>query len=137
MSIWYGGTRAEINLMPAAKKVELNFKLDPTSKLGSFIEWYGVRYRTVNENGRKRIGNAKKAIQDYLQCSLNGYEKTDNHNKGYRHFLEAIEEFKEDTKLPQELQNMKNYLSDEEFAQYKSLYEKGLKEQQKNISAAA
>ena len=133
MSIWYAETRTVINLMPAAKKVELNLKLDPTSKLGSFIQWYEEAKRTTSEEtGRKRKGNAKKAIQDYLESCIIGVQ-----SKEYNLFKEAINEFQQDTKLPQELQNMKNYLSDEEFAQYKSLYEKGLKEQQKNNSAAA
>lgn len=116
--------------MPVAKKVELDFKLDPSSQLGSFVEWYKVRYRTTNENGRKRIGNARKAIQDYLESSITGVA-----SKELNHFKEAVEEFKEDTKLPAALQNAKNNLSPEDFAQFKSLYEKSEKEAEKNKSA--
>ena len=118
--------------MPVSKKVQLEYKLDPTSKLASFIEWYKARHRTENEEtGRKRIGNVRKAILDYLESSIIGVQ-----SKEYDHFVKSIKEFQEDTKLPKELQNMKNYLSDEEFAQYKSLYEKGLKEQEKDNLAA-
>ena len=40
MSLWYAGNRNTINLMVASKKVPLQYNLDPTSKLASFIEWY-------------------------------------------------------------------------------------------------
>ena len=78
MFLCYDGSRAEINSVPVPKKVELSYKLDPASKLGSFIEWYEITYRTTNENGRKRKGNAKKAILDYMEGVLTGVKKEVN-----------------------------------------------------------
>ena len=127
MSLCYDGSRAEINSVPVPKKVELSYKLDPASKLGSFIEWYEITYRTTNENGRKRKGNAKKAILDYLEGLLTGVK-----SKEVNDFMSSIESFREDTKLPKELQSAKNTLSPDEYENFKKLFEKIKKEEESN-----
>lgn len=128
MSLWYAWDRTIINLMVVAKKVSLEYKLDPSSKLAGFIEWYKNRYRTINpDTGRKRVGNAKKVIQDFLEATLTGIQ-----SKEYNEFIDCVKEFKEDTKLPKELQSAKNNLSAEEYENFKSLYEKVKKEEEKN-----
>ena len=129
MSLWYAWNRTTINLMVVAKKVSLEYKLDPSSKLAGFIEWYEITHRTINEEtGRKRKGNAKKAILDFLECAVNANQTT----KEYNHFVDCIKVFKEDTKLPKELQSAKNNLSPEKYENFKSLYEEMKKEEAKN-----
>jgi len=127
VSLCYDGGRAEINSVPVSKKVPLEYKLDPASKLGSFIEWYEITYRTTNENGRKRKGNAKKAILDYLEGLLTGVK-----SKEVNDFMSSIESFREDTKLPKELQSAKNTLSPDEYENFKKLFEKIKKEEESN-----
>jgi|TARA_B100000085_G_scaffold235747_1_gene224104 hypothetical protein len=127
VSLCYDGSRAEINSVPVSKKVPLEYKLDPASKLGSFIEWYEITYRTTNENGRKRKGNAKKAILDYLEGLLTGVK-----SKEVNDFMSSIESFREDTKLPKELQSAKNTLSPDEYENFKKLFEKIKKEEESN-----
>ena len=114
-------------ISPVSKKVPLEYKLDPASKLGSFIEWYEITYRTTNENGRKRKGNAKKAILDYLEGLLTGVK-----SKEVNDFMSSIESFREDTKLPKELQSAKNTLSPDEYENFKKLFEKIKKEEESN-----
>ena len=113
--------------MPVSKKVPLEYKLDPASKVGSFIEWYEITYRTTNENGRKRKGNAKKAILDYMEGVLTGVK-----TKEVNDFIKSVEQFQEDTKLPKELQSAKNSLSPEEYEKFKTLFEKIKKEEESN-----
>jgi len=128
VSLWYAWNRTTINLMVVAKKVSLEYKLDPSSKLAGFIDWYKNRYRTINQDtGRKRVGNAKKVIQDFLEATLTGVQ-----SKEYNDFIDCVKEFKEDTKLSKELQSAKNNLPTEEYENYKFLYEKVKKEEEKN-----
>ena len=113
--------------MVAKGKVILEYKLDPSSTLASFIEWYEITYRTTNENGRKRKGNAKKAILDFIENYLKG-----SNEKEMMDFDKSVKQFREDTKLPKELQAAKNNLSGEEYETFKSLFEKVKKEEEKN-----
>jgi len=113
----------------AKAKVQLEYKLDPASPLANFIEWYEVAYRTTNENGRKRKGNAKKAVLDFLENYLKGSQKE------IVDFDSSVKQFREDTKLPKELQAAKNNLSSEEYATFKELYEKVSREEEKNSAA--
>lgn len=114
--------------MPALKKLSLEFKLSPSSPLYSFIEWYELEYRTTNpETGRKRKGNAKKAILDFFDNALSDEPLS----KEAEHFNAAVKQFKEDTKLPKELQSAKTNLSPEEYKNFKLLYEKIQNEEKK------
>lgn len=117
--------------MPVSKKTSLELKFDATSNLGTFIEWYEDAYRTTNEDtGRKRKGNAKQTILSFLQFSLSKLDATD---KEYlSQYQDIIKRFREDTKLPVELQKAKNNLSEEEYETFKSLYEKSALEASKN-----
>ena len=118
--------------MAAPRKVELSYKLDNASSIASFIGWYEEAKRTINpESGRKRKGNAKKVIQDYLE-SVFKQGKNDMTNINQKPFMEAVIQFKEDNKLPKELQRAKNTLSTEEYETFKSYYEKIQKEEAKN-----
>lgn len=128
MSLWYAWNRTTINLMVVAKKVSLEYKLDPSSKLAGFIEWYEITHRKTNEEtGRKRKGNAKKSILDFLESAVSATQTIE-----YKHFVECVNQFTEDTKLPKELQSAKNNLSAEDYENFKSLYEKMKKEEEKN-----
>lgn len=119
--------------MPAGK-LELKFSLDiASSSTAQFIEWYERAYRTTNENGRKRKGNARKAIADFLDVYLSG-EKNSNI---ISQMNKDIQSFKEDTKLSPELQKAKVNLSTEKFEMLKKLLEESEAEEQKNASASA
>ena len=63
--------------MPAGK-IEFKLSLDKsTSHFAQFIEWYENTHRTTNEEtGRKRKGNAKKAIAEFLELYFNDRTKT-------------------------------------------------------------
>lgn len=114
--------------MPAGK-IEFKLSLDKsTSHFAQFIEWYENTHRTTNEEtGRKRKGNAKKAILDYLEGLLTGVK-----SKEVNDFMSSIESFREDTKLPKELQSAKNTLSPDEYENFKKLFEKIKKEEESN-----
>jgi len=127
VSLWYGWMRITFNLMVASKKVLLQYNLDPSSKLASFIEWYEITHRTIKDTGRKRKGDAKKAIKEFLESAVSATQ-----TKEYKHFVECVNQFTEDTKLPKELQSAKNNLSADDYENFKSLYEKMKKEEEKN-----
>ena len=117
--------------MPAPKKVELSYKLDSASSIAKWIGWYEEAKRTINpDSGRKRKGNARKALQDFLESLISegGISTTAIDQKK---FMETLKEYKEDTKLPPELQKAKNNLSPEEFSQFKSLFEKSERRQKR------
>ena len=106
-----------------------------TSHFAQFIEWYENTHRTTNEEtGRKRKGNAKKAIAEFLELYFNDRTKTNaisgdlNINK----MNDLIDTFKEDTKLSPELQKAKINLSADEFETLKKLLEKSEVEEAKN-----
>ena len=63
--------------MPAGK-IEFKLSLDKsTSHFAQFIEWYENTHRTTNEEtGRKRKGNAKKVIAEFLELYFNDRTKT-------------------------------------------------------------
>ena len=121
--------------MPAGK-IEFKLSLDKsTSHFAQFIEWYENTHRTTNEEtGRKRKGNAKKAIAEFLELYFNDRTKTNaisgtlNINK----MNDLIDTFKEDTKLSPELQKAKINLSADEFETLKKLLEKSEVEEAKN-----
>ena len=120
--------------MPVSKKVPLEYKLDPASKVGSFIEWYEITYRTTNENGRKRKGNAKKVIAEFLEVYFNDRNGKNaiSGTSNIKQYNELIDAFKEDTKLSPELQKAKINLSADEFETLKKLLEKSEVEEAKN-----
>ena len=121
--------------MPAGK-IEFKLSLDKsTSNFAQFIEWYENTHRTTNEEtGRKRKGNAKKVIAEFLELYFNDRTKTNaisgtlNINK----MNDLIDAFKEDTKLSPELQKAKINLSADEFETLKKLLEKSEVEEAKN-----
>jgi len=127
VSLWYGVCRTTFKLMVVSKKVSLEYKLDPTSKVASFVEWYEITHRTTNENGRKRKGNAKKAILDFLESAVSGTQTAES-----KSFVDSVKQFVEDTKLPKELQSAKNNLSAEDYESFKTLYEKMKREEEKS-----
>ena len=120
--------------MPAGK-IEFKLSLDKsTSHFAQFIEWYENTHRTTNEEtGRKRKGNAKKVIAEFLELYFNDRTKTNaisgdlNINK----MNDLIDTFKEDTKLSPELQKAKINLSADEFETLKKLLEKAKLKRQK------
>jgi len=117
--------------MVAKAKVQLEYKLESTSPLAEFIEWYEVAKRTTNpETGRKRKGNAKKALLQFIEGYLKGVQ-----TKEINDFQKSVEEFREDAKLPKELQMAKNTLSSEEYKTFKNLCEKINAEEAKNNAA--
>ena len=121
--------------MPAGK-IEFKLSLDKsTSHFAQFIEWYENTHRTTNEEtGRKRKGNAKKVIAEFLELYFNDRTKTNaisgdlNINK----MNDLIDAFKEDTKLSPELQKAKINLSADEIETLKKLLEKSEVEEAKN-----
>ena len=114
--------------MPAPKKVILDYKLNPVSPLAQFVEWYQKAFTTFNpDTGRKRQGNAKKVILEFLENALSDEPPSD----AAKHFNDAVKQFKEDTKLPKELQSAKTNLSAEEYKNFKLLYEKIQTEEKK------
>ena len=131
----YTGSRACYSIMPAGK-IEFKLSLDKsTSHFAQFIEWYENTHRTTNEEtGRKRKGNAKKVIAEFLELYFNDRTKTNaisgelNINK----MNDLIDAFKEDTKLSPELQKAKINLSADEFETLKKLLEKSEVEEAKN-----
>lgn len=126
MSLWYARNRNTISLMAVAKKVLLEYKLDPSTKLAEFVQWYELANTSTNENGRKRKGDAKKAIRLYLESIITGVK-----TKDYNDFMNDVDKFVEDNKLPKELQAAKNNLPLEEYESYKKLFEKIKKEEEK------
>ena len=112
--------------MAIAKKVLLEYKLDPSTKLAEFVQWYELANTSTNENGRKRKGDAKKAIRLYLESIITGVK-----TKDYNDFMNDVDKFVEDNKLPKELQAAKNNLPPEEYESYKKLFEKIKKEEEK------
>ena len=107
--------------MPAPKKLSLEIKLNPSSPLYSFVEWYEAAYRTTNpETGRKRKGDAKGSITAFLEQFVKG----DFGHPAVEKFKEATKVFQEDTKLPKELQSAKNSLSPEEYKNFKLMWDK-------------
>jgi hypothetical protein len=117
--------------MVVANKVLLEYKLDPSSPLAEFIEWYGVARKSTNPvTGRKRKGNAKKAILEFIEGYLKGHS-----TKEVTDFNKSVEEFKEDSKLPKEYQVAKNTLSNEEYKTFITLCEKINAEDEKNNAA--
>ena len=105
--------------MVAKAKVQLEYKLDPDSKLANFIEWYKVAYTTTNENGRKRQGNARKAILNFLENYLGARDVAE-----MKKFDDCVKQFLETSKLPKELQMAKNKLSNDEYETFKKLADK-------------
>ena len=118
--------------MPVSKKVPLEYKLDPASKVGSFIEWYEITYRTTNENGRKRKGNARKKILEFLEGAVLS-DNSMSSTTAISSFKEVIERYKEERKLPPELQSAKNSLSADEYEKFKELYQK-IKDEDKKVA---
>jgi|TARA_A100001201_G_scaffold53069_1_gene52165 predicted ATP-binding protein involved in virulence len=117
-----------ISQMPAGK-LEFKLSLDKSSSsFASFIEWYENTHRTINEEtGRKRKGNAKKAIQDFLDAYFGSVDDSiivEKMNK-------EITSFKEDTKLSPELQKAKINLSADEFETLQKLLAKSEVEEAK------
>ena len=110
-----------ISQMPAGK-LEFKLSLDKgSSAFASFIEWYENTHRTINEEtGRKRKGNAKKAIQDFLDC----YFVDRNDSSIVEAMNKEIDAFREDTKLSPELQKAKINLSPDEFETLQKLLAK-------------
>ena len=130
MSLWYDEIRTPTKFVVVSKKIPLSYNLDPASKLAQFIEWYEITYRTINEKtGRKRKGNAKKALLDYMEGMLDGTK-----TKEIMEFVEKVKQFTEDTKLPKELQSAKNNLSPDEYENFKKLFEK-IKKEEESIKA--
>ena len=114
--------------MPAPKKLSLEFKLNSSSPLFQFIEWYEAAYRKTNpETGRKRKGDAKGAILGFLEEYIKGEMGSPQLGK----FNEAARSFQEDNKLPKELQSAKNSLSPDEYKNFKLYWEKIKKDNEK------
>ena len=118
--------------MPTNQKYELSYKLDPTSPLVAFISWYEDAYRTENENGRKRKGNARKKILEFLEGVVLS-DNTMTSTNAINSFKEVIERYKEERKLPAELQSAKNSLSADEYETFKDLYQK-IKDEDKKVA---
>jgi len=117
--------------MVVSKKVELSFKLDEYSTLGKFVRWYEVKHNKTNpETGRRRKGDARKAIRLYLESLLEN-----KNTKEFEEFGEDVKMFLVDNKLPKELQRAKNTLSPDEYENFKTYYEKIQKEEEKNQSS--
>lgn len=123
--------------MPTRPKIVLN--IDPESNIGKFFSWYEQKYTTVNENGRKRKGNAKKALMDFMgeYISRGGKVDKDNPLASISNFLTAIEEYKETGSLPTELKEAKMYLSAEDFEDFKDKFYKINKAKNELLSANA
>lgn len=121
--------------MPTKAKIVLNIDLD--SKIGKFVSWYEEQYTTVNENGRKRKGNAKAALLDFLTATIDTAGKG-AYASGYRTYdredgkpLHSIEKFEKDCeeyievgRLPNELKAAKKHLSPEEFETFQANWQK-------------
>ena len=114
--------------MPAGK-LEFKLSLDKgSSAFASFIEWYENTHRTINEEtGRKRKGNAKKAIQDFLDSYF--VDRIDSNIVAAMN--KEIDTFREDTKLSPELQKAKINLSADEFETLQKLLAKSEVEEAK------
>ena len=124
-----------ISQMPAGK-LEFKLSLDrSSSSFASFIEWYENTHRTINEEtGRKRKGNAKKVIAEFLEVYFNDRNGKNaiSGTSNIKQYNELIDAFKEDTKLSPELQKAKINLSADEFETLKKLLEKSEVEEAKN-----
>ena len=121
--------------MPTKPKIVLN--IDPESKIGKFVSWYEEQYTTVNENGRKRKGNAKAALLDFLTATIDTAGKG-QYARGYRNYKEddikplpSIHKFEKDCeeyievgRLPAELKAAKKHLSPEEFEIFQANWQK-------------
>jgi len=96
----------------------LPLKLQNSSKLLEFIEWYEMAYQTTNpDTGRKRKGNAKKFLTEAIEGLLSS-------GKVSASLAEAISEFKKASLLSPEVREAKGKLSETDFAKFVELMEK-------------
>lgn len=96
----------------------LPLKLQNSSKVLEFIEWYEMAYQTTNpDTGRKRKGNGKKFLTEAIEDLLSS-------GKVSASFAEAISEFKKASLLSPEVREAKSKLSDTDFAKFVELMEK-------------
>lgn len=112
--------------MPAKDKIELKYTLDPSSSIAKFKNWYEIKHTTIDEKtGRKRKGDFRLQFRNYLERSIdptvfvNEKDRTDA-----QHFSEQLQQFREDQKLPQEVADAKNHLSEEDFNAFYDLWKK-------------
>jgi hypothetical protein len=96
----------------------LPLKLQNSSKLLEFIEWYEMAYQTTNpDTGRKRKGNGKKFLTEAIEGLLSS-------GKVSASLAEAISEFKKASLLSPEVREAKGKLSETDFAKFVELMEK-------------
>ena len=114
------------------KKVELSYKLDNASYIAQFISWYEEAKRTTNpDSGRKRKGNARKALQDYLESLISegGISTTTLDQKP---FMEAVIQYKEDNNFHLNFRKQKIIFHQKNSPNSNLYYEK-MKRKQKRI----
>lgn len=115
LTIWYN---TPIGKVPMANTTLLPLKLQNSSKVFQFIEWYEMAYQTTNpDTGRKRKGNGKKFLTEAIEGLLSS-------GKVSPQFADAIADFKKASLLSPEVREAKGKLSDTDFAKFVELMEK-------------
>lgn len=96
----------------------LQLKLQNSSKIFEFIEWYEMAYQTTNpDTGRKRKGNGKKHLIEEIENVISSGSLS-------KEFADSISEFKKASLLSPEIREAKSKLSDTEFNKFVELMEK-------------
>ena len=112
--------------MPAKDKIELKYSLDPSSPIAKFKDWYEIKHTKIDEKtGRKRKGDFRLQCRNYLEQSIDPTAYVNDKDRSdAEHFSEQMKQFREDQKLPQEVADAKNNLSDEDFNVFYDLWKK-------------
>ena len=96
----------------------LQLKLQNSSKIFEFIEWYEMAYQKTNpDTGRKRKGNGKKHLIEEIENVISSGSLS-------KEFTDSISEFKKASLLSPEIREAKSKLSDTEFNKFVELMEK-------------
>ena len=112
--------------MPAKDKIELKYSLDASSPIARFKNWYEIKHTTIDEKtGRKRKGDFRLQLRNYLERTIAPFgSATDKDRSEAQQFVEELKQFQEDQKLPQEVADAKNHLSEEDFNAFYDLWKK-------------
>lgn len=96
----------------------LQLKLQNSSKIFEFIEWYEMAYQSTNpDTGRKRKGNGKKHLIEMLESIISSGSIS-------KEYTDSISQFKKATLLSPEVREAQSKLSETDFNKFVELMEK-------------
>jgi len=96
----------------------LQLKLQNSSKIFEFIEWYEMAYQSTNpDTGRKRKGNGKKHLIEMFESIISSGSIS-------KEYTDSISQFKKATLLSPEVREAQSKLSETDFNKFVELMEK-------------